>query len=126
VWDKPSQPQAQLGDLELRLAGVETQLNTALGILAMTRPAATVLSRSGADQAQQQEFFRLIDELTKRVDSGASVSFSEFEDRVVELVPARRGDRKFFEVLIEAVKLERPSAKPMLDYLIHVMAIFRS
>lgn len=126
MWDKQSQPQAQLGDLELRLTGLETQLNTALGILALTRPAATVLSRSGADPAQQQEFFRLIDELTKRVDAGASVSFSEFEDRVVELVPNKRGDRKFFEVLIEAVKLERPTAKPMLDYLIQVMSIFRA
>jgi hypothetical protein len=85
-----------------------------------------VLSLCGADQAQQQEFFRIIDDLTRRVDSGASVSFSEFEDRVVDLVPNKRGDRKFFETLIEAVKLERPAAKPMLDYLIHVMALFRA
>ena len=126
MWDNQSQTQPQLGDIENRLAGLETQLNTALGILALTRPAATVLSRCGADQAQQQEFFRIIDDLTKRVDSGASVSFSEFEDRVVDLVPSKRGDRKFFEMLIEAVKLERPAAKPMLDYLIHVMALFRA
>ena len=126
MWDKQSQPQAQLGDLELRLTDLETQLSTALGILALTGPAATVLSRCGADQAQQQEFFRIIDDLTKRVDSGCSVSFSEFEDRVVEIVPTKRGDRKFFEVLIEAVKLERPHAKPMLDYLIHVMSLFRA
>jgi hypothetical protein len=126
VWDKQSQPQPQLSDLEMRLAGLESQLNTALGILALTRPAATVLSRCGADHAQQQEFFRIIDDLTRRVDSGASVSFSEFEDRVVDLVPNKRGDRKFFEMLIEAVKLERPAAKPMLDYLIHVMSLFRA
>ena len=126
MWDNQSQPQAQLGDLELRLTGLEAQLNTALGIFALTRPAATVLSQCGADQAQQQEFFRIIDDLTRRVDSGASVSFSEFEERVVDLVPSKRGDRKFFEVLIEAVKLERPAAKPMLDYLKHVMALFRA
>ena len=126
MWDKQSQTQPELGELELRVAGLETQLNTALGILALTRPAATVLSRCGADATQQQEFFRIIDDLTRRVDSGASVSFSEFEDRVVDLVPSKRGDRKFFETLIEAVKLERPAAKPMLDYLIHVMALFRA
>jgi hypothetical protein len=126
VWDKQSQSQPQLGDLENRIAGLETQLNTALGIIALTRPAETVLSRCGADQAKRQEFFHIIDDLMKRVDAGASVSFSEFEDRVVDIVPSKRGDRKFFEILIEAVKLERPAAKPMLDYLIHVMALFRA
>ena len=43
-----------------------------------------------------------------------------------QIVPARRGDRRFFEILIEALKLERPSSKPMLDYLTHVMALFRA
>jgi hypothetical protein len=126
VWDNPSQAPGQLSDLELRLTGLETQLNTALGILALMRPAATVLSGCGADKGQQQEFFDLVDQYTKRVDSGCSVSFAEFEDRVLEIVPSKRGDRRFFEVLIEALKLERPSSKPMLDYLAHVMSIFRA
>ena len=126
MWDNASQPQGQLSDLELRLTGLETQLNTALGILALIRPVATVLSSCGADTGRQQEFFDLIDEFTKRVDSGYSVSFAEFEDRVSEIVPTRRGDRKFFEILIEALKLERPTAKPMLDYLTHVMSLFRA
>ena len=126
MWDNASQPQGQLSDLELRLTDLETQLNTALGILALMRPAATVLSSCGADPGQQQEFFALVDQFTKRVDSGCSVSFAEFEDRVLEIVPTKRGDRRFFEVLIEALKLERPSSKPMLDYLGHVMSIFRA
>ncbi len=126
MWDNPSQPQGQLVDLELRLTGLETQLNTALGILALMRPAATVLSDCGADKEQQQEFFDLVDRFTKQVDSGCSVSFAEFEDRVLEIVPTKRGDRRFFEILIEALKLERPTAKPMLDYLTHVMSLFRA
>ena len=126
MWDSHSQqPQAQLGDLEVRLTGLETQLNAALAVIGLMRPAATLLSGCGADKEQQQEFFNLIDELTKRVDTGCSVSFAEFEDRVLDVVPTRRGDRKFFETLIEALKLERPSSRPMLDYLTHVMALFR-
>ena len=126
MWDNASPTQSQLSDLELRLTGLEIQLNTALGILALMRPAATVLSACGADAGQQQEFFALVDQFTKRVDSGCSVSFAEFEDRVLEIVPTKRGDRRFFEALIEALKLERPSSKPMLDYLGHVMSIFRA
>jgi hypothetical protein len=125
VWDR--QPDSQtVNDLQLRVTGVEAQLNTALGILALIRPAATVLSRCGAGEEEQKEFFQLIDEMATRVDSGFSVSFAEFEDRVSEIVPSRRGDRRFFEFLIEALKLERPSSKPMLDYLTHAMSLFRA
>src|SRR5262249_53159957 len=97
----------------------------ALGILALIRPVATVLNGCGVDAPQQQEFFNLLDEFTKRVESGSSVSFAEFEDRASQTVPGRRGERRFFEFLIEALKLERPSAKPMLDYVTHAMSLFR-
>jgi hypothetical protein len=125
VWNKQNVAPGQSSEVEVRLASMETQLNTALGVLALMQPAATVLKVNGADKAQQQKLFDLIDEMSKRVDSGCSVSFSEFEDRVSELVPARRGDRKFSEMLIEALKLERPASKPMLDYLTTVMSLFR-
>jgi len=121
-----NQVQSQVADLQVRVAVLEAQLNTVLGILAMIRPAATVLSRCGADSTQQQQFFGLIDEMAKRVDSGFSVSYADFEERVSEIVPSTRGDRRFFEFLIEALKLERPSSKPMLDYLTHAMALFRA
>jgi hypothetical protein len=124
VWDR--QLDSQVTELQARVMDLETKLNTALGILALTRPAATVLRRCGADKEQQEEFFRLVDEMTKRVETGFSVSYSDFEERVLELVPGKRGDRKFLEVLIEAVKLERPSSKPMLDYLTNAMALFRA
>jgi hypothetical protein len=124
VWDR--QLDSQVTELQARVMDLETKLNTALGILALTRPAATVLRRCGAEKEQQEEFFRLVDEMTKRVETGFSVSYSDFEERVLELVPGKRGDRKFLEVLIEAVKLERPSSKPMLDYLTNAMALFRA
>jgi len=125
VWNRDESSVGQVSDLQARVTGLEAQLSTALGILALLQPASAVLTVSGAAEDQQQEFFRLIDEFSKRADAGFSVSFAEFEDRVLDIVPARRGDRKFLEFLIEAVKLERPSAKPMLDYLTHAMALFR-
>ena len=124
MWDR--QLDSQVLDLQARLADVESQLGAALGILALIRPAATLLSRAGADPRQRQAFYDLIDEMTRRVDEGATVSYAEFADRVSEIAPTRRGDRRFLEVLIEAVKLERPDAKPMLDHLTHAMALFRA
>ena len=124
MWDK--QLDSQVIELQGRVTQLETQLSTVLGILALSRPAETVLTRSGVEEAQQQAFYGLIDEMSIRVESGASVSYADFEERVADLVPSRRGDRKFFESLIEALKLERPASKSMLDYLTHAMALFRA
>ena len=124
MWDK--QMDSQVTDLESRITDLEARLETALGILALIRPAETVLTQSGTAGPEQQQFYRLIDEMTKRVDAGFSVSYSEFEERISALVPTRRGDRNFFAILIEALKLERPSSKPMLDYLTHAMGLFRA
>jgi hypothetical protein len=124
VWDR--QLDADVIDLRARVTELEAQLNTALGILALIRPAETVLSRWGTAQEQQRAFYDLIDEMTRRVDDGSTVSYAEFAERVSEIVPARRGDRRFFEVLVEAVKLERPDSRPMLDHLTHAMALFRT
>ena len=124
VWDK--QLDSQSVELQGRVTQLETQLSAVLGILSLCRPAATVLSRCGADEVQQQAFYGLIDDMSMRVESGCSVSYADFEERVADLLPSRRGDRRFFECLIEALKLERPASKPMLDYLTHAMALFRA
>jgi len=124
VWDR--QLDADVIDLQARVTELEAQLNTALGILALIRPAEAILGRSGADPEQQRAFYDLIDEMRRRVDDGSTVSYAEFAERVSEIVPARRGDRRFFEVLVEAVKLERPDSRPMLDHLTHAMALFRT
>jgi hypothetical protein len=124
VWER--QTTDNIPELHARVAELEQQLDTALGILGLIRPATTVLTRCDVKSEQQEAFFRLIDEMTRRAMSGSSVSYSEFEERVGELVPGRRDDRKFFEVLIEAVKLECPESKPMLEYVAHVMTLYRS
>ena len=124
MWD--NQNVSQVAELENRVAVLEGQLNTALGILALIRPAATVLSSSGVDDTQQKALYGLIDEMESRVMAGFSVSYAEFAERVGELVPAKRGDRRFFEFLIEALKLERAGAKPMLDHLTNAMGLFRT
>ena len=113
-------------DLQARVTDLEARVNTALGILALIRPAATVLRRLGVDSGQQKAFYQLIDEMTQRVADGSTVSYAAFAERVSEIVPSRRGDRKFLEVLVEALKLERPNSKPMLDHLTHAMALFRT
>jgi hypothetical protein len=124
MWDKQSD--SQMAELQGRVAELESQLAMALGILSLIRPAATVLSSNGADESKQQELYRLLDEMESRVVSGSSVSYADFAERIAQLVPAKRGDRRFVEFLIDALKLERPSSKPMLDYLTNAMALFRA
>ena len=124
MWEEEQNSRA-VAELRTRVNELETQLNTVVGILSLLRPAATVLNRCGVGKEQQQAFYGLIDDMAMRVDSGNSVSYADFEARVAELVPSRRGDRRFFEYLIEALKLERPSSKPMLDYLAHAITLFR-
>jgi hypothetical protein len=124
MWDK--QTDSQVTELENRVTALEGQLSTALGILALIRPAATVLSSSGVDEEQQQALYGLIDEMESRVMAGFSVSYAEFAQRVGDLVPSKRGDRQFFAFLIEALKLERAGAKPMLDHLTTAMGLFRA
>jgi hypothetical protein len=125
VWEKQQLDSSQVADLQGRIAELEAQLRTALGILGLMRPAETVLAHCGADQVQQQALYKMIDEMEARVIQGSSVSYSDFSERVADLVPGKRGDRKFVELLIDALKLERPTSKPMLDYLTNAMALFR-
>ena len=124
MWEEEQNSRA-VAELRTRVNELETQLNTVVGILSLVRPAATVLNRCGVGKEQQRAFYGLIDEMAIRADSGDSVSYADFEARVAELVPSRRGDRRFFGYLIEALKLERPGSKPMLDYLAHAMRLFR-
>ena len=125
MWEKQQLDSSQVADLQGRIAELEAQLRTALGILGLMRPAETVLAHCGADQVQQQALYKMIDEMEARVIQGSSVSYSDFSERVADLVPGKRGDRKFVELLIDALKLERPTSKPMLDYLTNAMALFR-
>jgi hypothetical protein len=127
VWEKQQVQvdSSQVTELQGRVAELEAQLKTALGILGLMKPAETLMAHCGADAAQQQALYRMIDEMESRVIQGSSVSYSDFSERVADLVPGKRGDRKFVELLIDALKLERPSSKPMLDYLTNAMALFR-
>ena len=125
MWQGP-QDSLTVAELQTRVHELEAQLDTVVGILALLRPAATLLSRCGVNGDQQRAFYHLIDDMSSRSEAGTSVSYADFEERVAELVPSRRGDRRFFGYLIEALKLERPKAKPMLDYLAQAMTLFRN
>ena len=122
MWEQKPDP---VSELHARVGALEQRLGAVRGVLGLIRPAATLLEHCGVTAGDREAFFRLIDEMTRRAMSGSSISFSEFEERVGALVPGKRDDRRFFEALIEAVKLERPEAKPMLDYVSHAMALYR-
>jgi hypothetical protein len=126
VWERRDDQTVTVTELQSRVADLEVQVNTLLGIMALLHPAATVLNRCGVGKEEQRAFYHLLDEMAMRVESGNSVSYADFEARVTDLVPSKRGDRQFFEYLIEALKLERPRSRPMLKYLAQAMTLFRN
>jgi hypothetical protein len=121
----------QVRELRARVADLERRIDGALDVFAFLQPVAVLLTSYGLDDSisrkqMQQKVHALVEEMSTRVDEGMSVSFTEFEERILALVPLRRGDRQFFQRFIGALKLEHPSAKPLLDQLASTMAPFRS
>ena len=119
----------QVRELRTRIADLEQRIDGALDVFTLLQPVAVLLTSYGLDDSisrkqMQQKVHAVVDEMAGRVEEGMSVSFTEFEDRILALVPLRRGDRQFFQRFIEALKLERPSAKPLLDQLASALGHF--
>jgi len=119
----------QVRELRTRISDLEQRIDGALDVFALLQPVAVLLTSYGLDDSisrkqMQQKVHALVDEMSTRVQEGRSVSFAEFEERILALIPLRRGDRQFFPRFIEALKLEHPSAKPLLDQLASAVAPF--
>jgi hypothetical protein len=118
VTDSKKEP--TLADLDARLRAVEALQSVILRILSTTKPLDGVLEQYGATEAQQRAFYRLLDDLAARAKGHEKdrPSFPHFEMKIAEILPARRGDREFMNLVIDTLKVERLVYRELHEYIL--------
>ena len=104
--------------LEAKVQELETLVNLALRLLAVERPLSALLSRYGATEAEDRAVHALLDDLSRRVEAGgiAKPAFAGFMMDLARCFPAIRNDREFVALLLDTLKVERPSYQKLHEY----------
>jgi hypothetical protein len=82
------------------------------------------MAKYGVSEEQQLEVHAIITEMVARADHGDMPSFTEFEERVLSATGGR-GDRAFIELLVEALRIERPDAAALYEHFTRAMPLLR-
>jgi hypothetical protein len=114
----------RINDLEARVAALETRLAGVVKVLSATMPLAAVMSSQGVTRDQARVAYSIVNEIVKRVEDGEDVSFVEFEERITYLL-AQLDDRRFLEIVVEALRIERPALSHLCDRFNGAMALIR-
>jgi len=114
----------RIDDLEARVATLETRLARVVKVMSATRPLAAVMNSQGVTPDQARVVYSVVNEIGKRVDRGENVAFVEFEERITYLL-AQLDDRRFLELIVEAIRIERPALAHLCDRFIGAMALIR-
>ena len=114
--------------LETKVQELESRLEGIAGILGVLQPVARLLETSGALETQQLSLavYEVVDEMSTRLNRGEAVSFTEFEERLTNLVPHLRSNRRFFELLVEALRIEGRASVRLCVHFTRAMALLRS
>ena len=116
--------QDRINDLEAKVETLEARLAGVVKVLSATKPLAAVMSSQGVTRDQARVVYSIVNEMGKRIENGEGVSFVEFEERMTYMV-AQLDDRRFLEVIVEALRLERPALAHLCDRFIGAMALIR-
>jgi hypothetical protein len=110
--------EARLAALEARLDEVETLANLALRLLAVEKPVAALLRQFGANESQELAVHTLLDDVAARAEQGGMYlpSFRGFTTDLFARFPAVRNNREFVALLIDAMKVDRPTYQKLHDY----------
>ena len=92
---------------------MDTLVNLALRLLAVEKPVSTLLERFGATEAEDLAVHALLDDVTRRAEQGGmyAPSFGGFVNELIQRFPAARDNRQFVDLLIEALKIDRPACR---------------
>ena len=112
-------------ELETRVSTLETRLGAMAGVLAALQPVGRLMVKYGVSEAQQVDVYRIINEMSARLDHSDRPSFTEFEERVMNVV-GKQTDRRFIELLVEALKIERPDSERLYDHFTRAMELLRT
>ena len=112
--------EARLAALEARIEEVEALANLALRLLAVEKPVAALLRQFGANESQELAVHALLDDLAARAERGGMYlpSFTGFATDLFARFPAVRNNREFVVLLIDAMKVDRPTYQKLHAYAI--------
>ncbi len=114
-------------DVRARIEALETQVqelksvqDLLMRLVATTRPLASMLAFYGATETTEHALYGLLDELAAnaRGPKPGQPTFSYFQMRLEEILPALRGDRAFIQTLIDTLKVDRPAYRDLHAYMV--------
>lgn len=108
----------RLQTVEAKLQEMEALVNLALRLLAVERPLSALLARFGATEREALAVHTLLEDVLKRAQAGGiyAPSFVGFHSDLVKVFPAVKGDREFVSLLLDTLKLDRPSYRQLHAY----------
>ena len=106
-------------DVEARVAHLEMMMDLVVRLMSMTQPLSNMLEQFGATRTQEQQLLKLLDELVERCrgPERGRPSRAHFEMHVGEIFPTLRGNREFFQLLMDTLKVERPAYRELHAYM---------
>jgi hypothetical protein len=105
-------------DLEARVRELEAVQQLILRIMSTTKPLGGVLDQYGATETQEQEFYKLLDDLSARAKGREQdrPTFAFFQMRLDHIFPALRHDREFIQLVIDTLKMDRAAYRDLYAY----------
>jgi hypothetical protein len=110
--------ESRLSEIEAKLQELEALAHLALRLLAVDQPVGTLLRQFGATEAQERAVHALLDDVAARSERGGIYlpSFAGFTSDLYARFPAVRNNREFVVLLIDALKLDRPTYQKLHAY----------
>jgi hypothetical protein len=101
----------RIAALEAKVIELEALVNVALRLSAAEKPLSALLSRCGATEAETRAILTLLDDVAKRAAAGGfyTPSFTGFFSDLVKVWPAVKDDRQLVALLLDTLKLDRPT-----------------
>ena len=109
---------SRLMDLDARVRELEAVQQLILRIMSTTKPLGDVLDQYGATETQEQEFYKLLDDLVTRAKGREQdrPTFAYFQMRLEHIFPALRHDREFTQLVIDTLKVDRAAYRELYAY----------
>lgn len=97
----------RVGDLEKRVKHLEERVNMLIEIADYeSKPFTFLALEAGLSDEQIDKIFDLMDEVSKSLRTDKPMSHGEFEDRVYQVVPTRKGNYHFVESIVRTLNKE--------------------
>ena len=111
--------QDRIAALEAKVQELDTLVNLALRLLAVDKPVSALLERYGASEAEDVAVHALLDDLARRAEQGGmyAPSFGGFVNELYTRLPSIRGDKEFIALLLDTLRVDRPSYQRLHAYI---------